>query len=336
MEYSSKRYAVVNKPTPEVALYFDHVFCLDRNTQSVFPTANNFYLPDEGREIPNLVLKTSETAGIDNWIFKKVISIQAAALFNKHFAGKAHIDVYKVADYVQQDKLHNFIDFKEIIQNDSFEYTDDDILFYFKNFLIIATTNIFRKTGKYIVPIFQDMKQKEWFQQENFTVPNLQNGIELSLLNTPIIDTAQLDWLHVNEVREDDESIHQLRNLRLFLDKIDSAKGANYIQDVISQKIFNYEKAAQKHGFNTKKDVISAFLNLEHIPKMLAYGVISLVEPSLLPLTGTLGITEINGAVKEIGNISLELKNKKISKGLTPIDKDVEYLISIREKIDNE
>lgn len=334
MQYSNKRYAIVNKVTPEIALYFDGVFCLDGSTKSVFPTGNNFYLPEIGREVPNLTLDTNKTAGIDNWIFKKVISIQAAHLFNIHFSGKARIDIDKVADYVQIRKLQYFSDFKEVIINESIEYSDDDIIFYFKNFLIMATTNIFRKTGRYITPVFQDFNNKEWFNSSNFTTPNLQNGIELSLLNLSIIDSNKLEWLHVKEVREDVESIKKLRNLRLFLEDIDSSKGQDYVEDIILQKIESYEIAAKKHGFNLKKDIINAFLDLEHIPNIIALTVLSIFNQSIAPAAAVIGLTEIIGAAKEIGKTTVEIKNKNISKGLDPSHQDVEYLMSIKEKLE--
>lgn len=334
MKYANKRYAVVDKVTPEIALYFDNVFALDGSIYSVFPTANQLYLPNIGREVPNLTLKTNETAGIDNWIFKKVISIQASELFNTHFSGKASIDVDKVADYVQVNELHNFIDFKKVIENNSIEYSDDDIIFYFKNFLIMATTNIFRKSGRYITPIFQDLENKEWFNSSNFFEPNLQNGIELSLINSSIIDGKGLEWLHVKEVREDNDSIKKLRNLRRFLEDIDSTKGQAYVEDTILKKIDNYEMAAKKHGFSLKKDVLNAFLDLEHIPNLVALSVLSIFNTSLAPIAGAIGLTQIIGAVKELGKVTLELKNSKISKGLDPSHQDVEYLVSIKERIE--
>ena len=179
--------------------------------------------------------------------------------------------------YLINDSLGiNFIDFKKVINNNSIEYSDDDIIFYFKNFLIMATTNIFRKSGRYITPIFQDLESKEWFNSSNFSEPNLQNGIELSLINSSIIDGRNIEWMHVKEVREDNDSIKKLRNLRKFLEDIDSTKGQAYIEDTILQKIDNYEIAAKKHGFTLKKDVLNAFLDLEHIPNLVALSVLSI------------------------------------------------------------
>ena len=71
MKYANKRYAVVDKVTPEIALYFDNVFALDGSIYSVFPTANQLYLPNIGREVPNLTLKTNETAELIIGFLKK-------------------------------------------------------------------------------------------------------------------------------------------------------------------------------------------------------------------------------------------------------------------------
>ncbi len=296
MKYQNKRYAVVDKPSPEVALYFDKVYCLDGSIKSVFPTASQFLTPDVSIEIPGFILDTHETLEVKNWDFKKIITEKAAILVNENFHTGVKVDFDSLRNFIEKNEIHNIVDFKKsIIFEDKNLEEGIDFERLLKNLLIASTTNHNREKGLYVVPLFDYDDSVNWLSGNN-----LKEGIELALLDLPIVDGKDIEWRHVREVREDETSIKHLRDLRLFLDGIEKDKGKYYVQDFLLQKIDNYEIAAKKHGFELKKEPVKALIGLEHIPKLIAYGIFSFIDPTLIPLLGALSLNEFGGAIKEV------------------------------------
>jgi hypothetical protein len=132
--------------------------------------------------------------------------------------------------------------------------------------------------------------------------------IEVKLLNTKLVDTENLDWDQILEVRKDRDSIRWLRDFRLFLYEHYSDKSPDYISDSIEQRIENHDIACKKHGLKLIDTVISSL-----VASKSAFGCLSLATISLLlgePVTAiTLGTT---GASLPIGKVVIELSSKYI------------------------
>ena len=188
MKYESKRYAVVNQPTPESALYFDKVYCLDGSTKSIFPTEIDLYLPEISRDIPDFIIDTQSSLNIENWDFKKIITKKSAHLLNENFNGEITINIGKLTQRIKKGKLHflgdliDILEFKSTFDKNNFNYD-----LFFKNLLIASTTNFYRESGKYVVPIFQNHNSYNWLNGAD-----LNQVVELALLDLPIIEGENL------------------------------------------------------------------------------------------------------------------------------------------------
>ncbi|WP_339867129.1 hypothetical protein [uncultured Algoriphagus sp.] len=198
--------------------------------------------------------------------------------------------------------------------------------------MISSTTAYYRKNGLYTVPVLENADSPNWIGGNS-----LEDGIELALLDLPLVKPENIEWEQVKEIRDDEISIKQLRRSRLFLDGLDHSKGKAYIQDLLLTKVEDYEIAANKHGFTTRKGPLKAFLSLKHIPKLLSYGICALLNPGLTSVSAImagLSSAELGGAVKQIGDIGLSIKERKVMKRYDGQDKDIEYLVSIKKKLE--
>jgi len=338
MEYKKTRYAVVKEPNPESALYFEHAYSLYGTPLGSMTTASDIFAPKEPTIIENFILSPEKAIGNNHWDSKTEITRNAIDIIRNNFITNSYTNgflkkieksINKYGGDIYGDRnvlITDFIKINEEIDSNTF---DKNI--FLDNLMITATTAYYRGKGLYTVPVLENTDSPNWMRGNN-----LEDGIELALLDIPLVKNKNMEWEQVYEVRKDRNSIEQLRNLRLFLDGLDHKKGKDYVQDILLKKIENYENSAKKHGFKLSKGPLKAMLNLKHIPKLLSYGVCALISPGMTSIEAVmagLSSAEIGGAIKEIGDISISLKEQKVLKGLEGEHKDIEYLVSIKNKL---
>jgi len=338
MEYQNTRYAVVKKPNPEAALYFEHAYCLHNSPLSIMSTTSDIFQVQKPKPIEGFALIPDDKIG--NWYdAKSEITELTLGVIKRNFIADSRTDKllheieksikeYGKAIHGQRSDLIS--SFRKINEDINFDANEAEI--FLDNLMISATTAYYRKQGLYTVPVLENVDSPNWIRGNS-----LEDGIELALLDLPLVKSENIEWGQVKEIRNDESSIQQLRRLRLFLDGLDHSKGKAYIQDLLLTKVEDYEKAATKHGFKTGKAPLKAFLSMKNIPKLLSYGICALLNPGLTSVQAVmagLGSAELSGAVKEIGDIGLSIKEKKVMKEYDGENKEIEYLVSIKKKLE--
>lgn len=338
MEYQNTRYAVAKEPNPEAALYFEHAYCLHDSPLSIMSTTSDIFQVQKPKPIEDFAIVPDEKVG--NWHeAKSEITELTLGVIRRNFIADSQtekllseieksIEEYGKAIHGEREDLID--SFRKI--NEEINFNANEAETFLDNLMISATTAYYRKKGLYTVPVLENVDSPNWIRGNS-----LEDGIELALLNLPLVKSENIEWEQVKEIRDDQTSIQQLRRLRLFLDGLDHSKGKAYIQDLLLTKVEDYERAAKKHGFKTSKSPLKAFLSMKHIPKLLSYGICALLNPGLTSVQAVmagLGSAELSGAVKEIGDIGLSIKERKIMKEYDGENKEIEYLVSVKKKIE--
>jgi len=336
MQYKSKRFAVVNKPTASTALYFENAFALNGSVYGMLSGVADMFTPKEEGVIDGFIVDSEDIIGKNE--NKKVITDNAVEILKANFRNLEHndslfqlindaVELYGTEEFGRRDKIiGDFID--EYVRSTQNKINAQAFM---DNLFISSATARLRYRGLYAVPIFEDIDNPDWIGGDN-----LQEGIELALLDLPMIENHKCTWEQAKELRTDEVSRAQLRNFRLFLDGIDFSKGKDYIQDSLSIKIEEYEKASKKHGFSIIKNTVKAFLNKKSLFKLLTGNPSDIIfgqdgqTPSLID---ALSNTNLYSAVSDLGNCGLSLGEARMTSKLGMNASEIEYLISVKQRI---
>ena len=342
--YKNTRYAVVKEPNPEAALYFEHAYALHGTPLGAMMSASDLFLPKkEPTVIEDFILSPEDSIGEEHWDSMGLITKNALEIIKRNFLEnqftntflekiEASIENYGGDIYIERARrVKDFVDLhQDQIDNENF-----DAEAFLDNLMISAATAYYRQKGLYTVPVLENVKSPNWVRGNS-----LEDGVELALLDLNLVDGATIEWEQVKEVRDDKKSEKQLRNLRLFLDGLDIEKGKDYVQDLLMKKVENYEIAAKKHGFQLSKGPLKALLSMKQLPRLALYGIYglcSLIDPSLTTPSGlvtALGAGELVTAFQEFGGFAVSVKEQQVMKELDGEHKDIEYLVSIKKKLE--
>ena len=339
MKYKNKRYAIVNKPLASTALYFENTFALRGSVSGILSGVADIFSPREEGLIEGFIIDSNDIFGKSE--NKKIITDSAIDILKSNFRNleynedlfqliKSTLELYGTEEFGRQDKIiSDFIDeYVNTTQNNL------NAEAFINNLFISSATARFRYRGLYAVPIFENIDNPDWIGGDN-----LQEGIELALLDLPMIENHKCTWEQAEELRKDETSKVQLRNFRLFLDGIDFTKGKDYIQDSLSSKIYLYEKASKKHGFNLIKNTVKAFLNKTSLLKLFTGNPTDLVfgkgndTPSIID---ALSNSNLYSAVSDIGNFGLNIAEARMTRNLGMNESEIEYLVTVKQKLKGE
>jgi hypothetical protein len=144
-----------------------------------------------------------------------------------------------------------------------------------------------------------------------------------------LINIENATWKQIIEVRKDSESMMKLRKLVHFYSANYDGKDAKFIEDDISIKLYEYDKAVKKWGFETTTSSAGIILNSK---SLLATAGFSLA--SILGGSHSLALVLVSGgAFIEIGKIALHIAEKNFEKKQLQETHDLSYLISANEKL---
>lgn len=338
MIYSNTRYAVTREPNPETALYFENAFCLFGTVHGALSDTGDIFSVQNTARPDGFVLSAEAELDEDHSASKQHIVEQASDIVRRNFViqdpGSELLSgleqllfAYGQETYGKRDDLvTEFVATHGAGLDDHF-----DAQTFVDNLMVAATTAKLRSKGTYAVPVLEDVQSPNWIRGNS-----LEDGVELALLDLPLVNGEKILWEQVGEIRQDPDSVRQLRNLRLFLEGAEKEKGREYMQDYLLHRVDEYEAAAVKHGFELKKQPIRTLISMRHLPKLAAYGILSLIDPSLSSahaVMGALAATDIRGAFEEIGDFAISLKEQEVLKGMEGEHQDVEYLVTVKKKL---
>ena len=134
---------------------------------------------------------------------------------------------------------------------------------------------IYRNQGFDVTHTFRFYDVEDKYKLKN-NIEKHQSGIayETTLEGIKIIDNDSLSWKQVMDFKEDIEATSKLRNLRLWAKDGLNATSMSHAQEIIGQKLEDYEWAIKKHGVKTGTGLFKQILDYRTIFSSIATGAV--------------------------------------------------------------
>lgn len=286
MEYNKSNTLVCITQSKDACIYFNQVIPL--NLGELIPWENNGDL--EAHEIlkkvlPSNLLDASNPEGLNSTFHKYI---------------EAYVNVFPSAIGVDISKNKEYFDKRT------------NALF---PLLMKEKDNLINSLSQ---PI------NEIFGENDFTNDTIQNVDPAFILSgLKLIDTSQIPWRHVIELREDTEALKKLRRLRTFIFENYNGKPLNFINDDLLNRIENYEETTKKWGLKTRDSVLKIIFSSETAVAATATTILSAY--SGVPISASLGSAFL------IGNIALEISSHKRDANQFKLENPITYLVDVKE-----
>lgn len=155
------------------------------------------------------------------------------------------------------------------------------------------------------------------------------DDVQITIANLNLIDTSKATMDQILSFREDAEARTKLRKLRLFAKQNYFGKSRAYVEDDLQARIYDYEKAVERWGFETKRTAISMVLKSKTIAAAVGGSLIGAVigEPAIS--IASLGF----GTLAEFANVALEVSRVKVEAEAALLGNPVSYIHQATEAL---
>lgn len=148
----------------------------------------------------------------------------------------------------------------------------------------------------------------------------------LILTGLKLIDTSEIKWRHILDIKKDKESISKLRHLRTFIYQNYKDKPSTFIQDDLLNRIEIYEMTAKQLGLKTTDSTLKIIFNSGSLIASTAAAIATALSGAPVTIPLSLGV----GSAFMIGNIGLELRSHKRDLYKFKQENPVTYLADIK------
>jgi len=196
---------------------------------------------------------------------------------------------------------------------------------YLHNRLMGHYHKVLTKAGVRSVPLFHSIPEFEGSFSEGE-----EEAVEITLVRAPLIDTSDVEWDQIVDIRSDEDFKRKLRRFRLFINDNYQGKEQSYILDSLLQKMEDYETVCRKHGLTLTISILSKVLNSKSL-----LGALGLTATAILlgnPGVATVGA--LSGAAIEIGKVCLHIAEKNLELDATMRNSEVALLMDVKKAID--
>ena len=191
------------------------------------------------------------------------------------------------------------------------------------NYNIAMLHRYLASKGFWSVPLFIS---PEGYQR--FLTPGKSPSVEFKIIGAPLIDTSNLSWDQIIDIRSDTEFTTKLRRFRVFLNENYENKPQEFVIDDLLKKLDEYEKACKNHSLDLIISSLSKVLDSKSLLAALGITTAGILIGN--PELTNLGI--ISGSAIEIGKLSLHIAEKKLSFENTLNASEISYLFDLKEK----
>jgi len=290
MEYNPSQTIACIDSTKDACLYFDNVIPL--NLGHIIPWKGNG--EPEAHEIlhqvlPKELLNQSQPLGLSPYVLSYI---------------DAYVNVFPIAIGVPQGSKEEM----------------DKRARHFFPILIQRQNDLFESLSESIDAVFgASTSQFETSVQEPAFI----------LTNLKLIDTSELSWHHLLEIKRDKESLSKLRRLRTFIYQNYENQPLSFIEDDLLNRIESYETSAKHLGLRTTDSAFKIAFNSGSLFASAAATIFSAYSgtPTTIPLSLAIGSAFM------LGNIGLELRSLKRETYKFKQDDPITYIVENKNRI---
>lgn len=204
-----------------------------------------------------------------------------------------------------------------------YEFTADMFL-EFQNMLAFRYQKELAKVGVNSVPMFNSEAS---YKGATLSVPGEKQAFEITLVQVPVIDTSNLTWDQVLDVRSDKDFTRKARRFRLFFAENYTGKTAAYIRDSLAERVDEYEEACKRHGVKLVLSTISELLESKSL-----LGSLGLATAAILTGNPIVASTAaLAGAAIELGKVVVRFADQKLDIDTKEVG-EVALLVDIKTK----
>ena len=236
----------------------------------------------------------------------------------------------KYADEYEVEGMSAFEEFEDGIKSTTWEH---ETLWVANDYAFSAADALIRQSIP-AVPLFYPDEPWEDYARLFYRHPidgiTLQETVETTLMDMRIVDTKNVHWKQIVEVKQDEEALKRLRNFRLFAHENFKDKSKNYISDKLDQKFDEYEQACKKHGFDLISSSVSMLLDSKSLLGLCAIAAASIWAGN----QHVAAFAAIGEAVIETSKLTINVLTKRREFSIYKTNTELAYLIDLKERLE--
>ena len=147
------------------------------------------------------------------------------------------------------------------------------------------------------------------------------------LTGLKLIDTSQITWRQIIEIRKDKESLNKLRRLRTFIFQNYQGKPTNFIKDDLLNRIDLYESTIKQLGLKTSDSALKILFNSGTLVANSVAAIASALTGMHVTIPLSLGIA----SSFLLGNVTLEIRTHKRELYKFKQENPITYLLDINK-----
>lgn len=149
----------------------------------------------------------------------------------------------------------------------------------------------------------------------------------LILTGLKLVDTSEIKWRHILEIKKDKESISKLRRLRTFVYENYKNESSAFIQDDLLNRIEVYETTAKQLGLKSTDSTFKIIFSSGSLIASTAATIATALSGAPVTIPLSLGVS----TAFMLGNIGLELRSHKRDLYKFKQENPVTYLADINQ-----
>ncbi|MDR4520502.1 MAG: hypothetical protein R3E36_07855 [Nitrosomonas sp.] len=177
-----------------------------------------------------------------------------------------------------------------------------------------------------VLPHFPDRNRINYLNQpirEDSTISNTSPMVQIASI--PIIDSKNLSWEHIAELRRDNESKERLERLRKFALLNFKGKSRNEIEADLMLRIDQHQAATKKHGIKTIETALTVGISGTGMGTLIAALVGGAIPPSAAI-----------GAIFGLGTALVKIIAARKTFEIEQVHDPIRYIVDIEETANSE